>query len=341
MKQDDLEDLFKKSFKDYEAEVNPSVWKNIRVWLKWGGLAFLFNAILNKIGLNTVIAVLSSVAAVIGTVGIMTWTNKTSETTQPGAEKNTSAPKTNVVCPPVPVDSANKAKTYPLLNEHPKDNSKTDLNDKGQKTNDEQKKELKPANTGVEPNKKDKKKIESVIAKFSEEPIASISASPVGGTVPLIVNLTNTGTGKTNKWTFSDGKKANDASNPVHVFETPGIYSVILSSVNADGKTATDSIKVEVTGNSSITSVPKEFSPNGDGKLDVFVLQSKNIAHMDAKIFDKKGTVVYKSEGIDAKWDGNDLQGNKAKEGIYFYLINAEGLDGKKYEQKGSVNLTR
>jgi gliding motility-associated-like protein len=215
------------------------------------------------------------------------------------------------------------------------------LNNRLDAAKGEQKTELNSTNTIADASKKDKKKIESVINKFSEEPIASISASPVGGTVPLIVNLTNTGTGKVNKWTFSDGKKANTASNPVHVFETPGVYSVILSSINADGKTATDSIKVEVTGNSSITSIPTEFSPNGDGVLDVFVLQSKNIAHMNAKIFDKKGTVVYKSEGIDARWDGNDLQGKKAKEGIYFYLINAEGVDGKKYEQKGSINLTR
>ena len=127
----------------------------------------------------------------------------------------------------------------------------------------------------------------------------------------------------------------------MHVFETPGIYSVVLTSTNNKGQTAIDSIKVEVTGNSSISSIPKDFSPNGDGVLDVFVFQTKNIAAMSAKIFDKKGTVVYKSESTDAKWDGKDLQGKDAKEGIYFYIINAEGVDGKKYEPKGSINLAR
>ena len=328
MKKDELEDLFKKSFDNYEADVRPGVWKNIRIGLKWGGLALLFNTILNKIGINTIIAILSSAIAVIGTVGFMTWKNNSgTETKKPVTEKTILLPTAPTVAAPAIVASDKK--------EQSKEIETTTT------TNSEQKTVSKPITTVGESSKKDKRKIESVINKFSKDPIASISASPVGGTVPLIVNLTNTGTGKINKWIFSDGKKDNDAANPVHVFETPGVYSVILNSINVDGKTATDSIKIEVTGNSSIRDIPKEFSPNGDGKVDVFVLQSKNIVHMNAKIFDNKGTIVYKSEGVGAKWDGTDLQGQKAQEGIYFYLINAEGVDGKKYEQKGSVKLIR
>ncbi len=322
MKKDELEELFKKSFDNYEAEVSPSVWKNIKIGLKWGSLALLFNTLLNKLGINIIVAVITSVVAIVGTFVVMNWTHKTPETGTSETTKTTLVQKTEVVVPPTVVAVDNK--------EQPKESISS--------TNELK---VQPTNTAAETNKKDKKNIESVINKFSEEPIASISASPVGGTVPLIVNLVNTGKGKSNKWIFSDGKKGNSESNPVHIFEAPGVYSVILSSTTADGKTATDSIKVEVTGNSSITAVPKEFSPNGDGKLDVFVLQSKNISHMAAKIFDKTGTIMYKSDGVDAKWDGNDLQGKKAQEGIYFYLINAEGVDGKKYEQKGSVNLKR
>ena len=340
MKKDELEDLFKKSFENYEAEVRPGVWKNVRIGLKWGGLALLFNTILNKIGINTVIAILSSVVAVVSTVAVMTWKNHSAETKKTITEKTIQLPNTNVA-PPAITTVDNKEQPSSLVVKQETAKAITNLNAIVKDANSEQKTKSQPAITTVESSKKDKKKIESVINKFSEEPIASISASPVGGTVPLIVNLINTGTGKENKWTFSDGKKANDASNPVHVFETPGVYSVILNSINSDGKTATDSIKIEVTGNSSITSIPKEFSPNGDGVVDVFILQSKNIKHMNAKIFDKKGIVVYQSEGIDARWDGSDLQGKPAKEGLYFYLINAEGVDGKKYEQKGSVNLKR
>lgn len=325
MKNDDIDDLFKKSFENYEAEVNPSVWKNIRISLKWGGLALLFNTLLHKIGFSTIIAILSS-AVIITTVAILNKKNKSDDVTQ-----NT---KIETQLPPAIIEKP--ASVLDTTQEKKAENGKPLSEGKNNSTE----KTAVPANT-IESSKKDNKKIESVINKFSKEPIASISASPVGGTAPLIVDLSNTGSGKTNKWTYSDGKKDKSTSNPVHVFETPGIYSVILTSTNDKGETATDSIKVEVTGNSSISSIPKDFSPNGDGVLDVFVFQTKNIAKMNAKIFDKKGTVVYTSESTDAKWDGKDLQGNDAKEGIYFYIINAEGVDGKKYEPKGSINLTR
>ena len=320
MKNDDIDDLFKKSFENYEAEVNPGVWKNIKIGLKWGSLALLFNTILHKIGFSTIIAILSS-AVVISAVALLT-KNKKEEVTQSTKTES-----------PAPVIE----KAAPLLDSSQNVQSEKPLPD----NKDNKVQQVVVAANSIVESKKDNKKIESGINKYDNEPIASISASPVGGTAPLIVDLSNTGSGKTNKWTYSDGKKDKSSSNAVHVFETPGIYSVVLTSTNNKGQTAIDSIKVEVTGNSSISSIPKDFSPNGDGVLDVFVFQTKNIAAMSAKIFDKKGTVVYKSESTDAKWDGKDLQGKDAKEGIYFYIINAEGVDGKKYEPKGSINLAR
>jgi gliding motility-associated-like protein len=121
----------------------------------------------------------------------------------------------------------------------------------------------------------------------------------------------------------------------------PGIYTIALTSTGSDGKTSTDSIKVEVTGNSSISAIPLSFSPNGDGVNDIFNFTSKHIANMSSVIFDKKGRTIYKWEGKDFKWDGNDEAGKPAKEGTYFYIINAEGVDGKKFEQKGRINLVR
>ncbi|MES2591026.1 MAG: gliding motility-associated C-terminal domain-containing protein [Bacteroidota bacterium] len=325
MENNDIEDLFKKSFKNYEPEVRPTVWKNVRIGLKWGSLAVLINTFIQKIGISTVIAVVSSLTAIIGTMLVMNWSNADSKK----QSETTTAPLINTVAEQ-PVNTSNSVSPAPL--EESK-NTTAPVADIAKET------AKAPDNAGT--SKKEQKKIESVINKFSDEPIAAISANPVSGTVPLIVDLSNTGNGKTNKWVFSDGKKANTEPNPVHVFEEAGIYTIALTSTNAEGKTAVDSIKVEVIGNSSISSIPKEFSPNGDGVLDVFAVKPKNISKMNTKIFDKKGTIVYKFEGTAAMWDGKDLQEKEAAEGIYFYMISAEGVDGKKYEQKGSINLTR
>ncbi|HET6226408.1 MAG TPA: gliding motility-associated C-terminal domain-containing protein [Bacteroidia bacterium] len=315
--ENEFEDLFKESFDDFEADVNPSVWKNIQTGLKGAGIGVLIQTIYNKIGSTTLVAAVSSVSAVIATVLVMNFTAKPKVVAVPAKEDRT------VVKP----DKASVKEIKKFLSDAKGEN--------------------KPATAVVEEVKseeaikKDKKKIQSVIKSLAEQPIASISASPVAGTVPLIVNLSNTGTGKVNKWSFGDKKKTEVGNEPVHVFETPGVYTIMLTSTNADGSIATDSIRVEATGNSSLSGIPASFSPNADGKDDEFAFLGKNMVSMEVMVFDKKGRIMYKWKGVDSKWDGKTQQGKLAQEGIYYYIINAEGTDGKKYEQKGSIKLIR
>lgn len=341
MKENDIDDLFKKSFENFEAKVKPSIWKNIQVGLKWGGVGLVVKFILNKVGTNTVVAVLSSAATVVSTVMVMNWTNNKEKAP---SDVKTVTESTVSVTKPLPAPDTDtkeeKVQNLPITQDQkivsaivpPVDNTAIE---------EKQKAESLPETDPVESVKEDKQKIKSVISSLSGQSIASISASPVGGSVPLIVSLMNTGNGNNNKWIYSDGKKENNSSNPVHVFENPGIYTVTLVSTNLEGKTAVDSIQIEVTGNSSISTIPTLFSPNGDGVADVFTFQSKNMVNMKVEIFDKKGIIFYKWSGNGGKWDGKNLKGGKAKEGTYFYIITAEGVDGKKYEQKGAINLAR
>ena len=104
------------------------------------------------------------------------------------------------------------------------------------------------------------------------------------------------------------------------------MYTILLTSTNSDGRISTDSVKVEVTGNSSIASIPASFSPNGDGIDDLFVFQSKNIVKMEVVLFDKKGTIHYNWKGIDGKWDGKNKEGKQAKEHMVDAGISAISL---------------
>jgi gliding motility-associated-like protein len=322
MKKNDIEDLFKDSFKDFEAEVSPGVWSNIQTALKGVGIGLLGKALLNKIGTNTIIAVVSSAAAVISTVVIMNLggKNQNKQTTE------TKPLPHAVIEKPKPV-KPEEIKEF-LADEQKPAASKTEIK------KPEEKAEATPHSTIK------KEKMKEVISEYSNLPVASISASPVGGTVPLVVNISNAGTGKINKWNFGDNKKET-GNNPLHVYDTPGLYTITLASTGEDGKTAYDSIKVEVYGNSSILSAPKEFTPNGDGNHDILRFNTQNITSMSVTVFDKNGTIFYKSESLDAKWDGTDLKGLKAKDGVYFFIQTAQGVDGKKYEQKGAISLKR
>jgi len=332
MEKREIEDIFKDSFEDFEPEVNPSVWKNVQTGLKGAGLGVLAKTILNKIGANAVVAVVSSAIAVVSTVVVMNWTGNSKGA---GVAKKTLNPKKiTVESPkPVPVEAIK--------------NFLTDYNNTSKAADKTDKKEspipmlVKESLSATNLNPKDKKKLESVINKYSGEQIASIFPSTVGGPVPLIVNLINNGTGKINKWSFNDGSKSITSTNPIKVFDVPGVYTISLLSTDANGKSAVDSVKIEVTGNSSMSAFSNEFSPDGDGINDVFVFNSKNIVNYSVVIFDKKGNTVYNYTGIDGKWNGTTLKGTKAKEGIYFYILSAIGADGKKYDQSGKIKLIR
>jgi gliding motility-associated-like protein len=319
-KKDNIEDIFKDSFENFEAEVSPGIWANIQTALKGAGIGLLGKTLLNKIGTNTIVAIISSAAAVISTVVVMNWgsNHKKIDKTQ----------KNIVVENPKP---ANLEEIKQFLSEEKKDiNSAQPSNAKSET----------PPSKDQYTTAIKKEKINALINEYSASPIAVIAANPVGGTVPLVINLSNSGTGKINKWNFGDGQKETSA-NPVHVYDVPGLYTIALSSTNSDGTIAYDSVKVEVTGNSSLASMPTSFSPNGDGDKDFFVFKSNNIVNMSAIVFDKNGKTVYIWDQAHNKWDGKDLKGKKVKEGVYFYFQTAEGVDGKKYEQKGTINLTR
>jgi gliding motility-associated-like protein len=332
-KENKFEDIFKDSFEEFEPEVNPSVWKNIQTGLKGAGIGVLIKGLINKLGSNAVVAIVSSAATVLGTVVVMNWTGSAEK---PKEETNTTTPK-------VKIETSPPAKVEEIKDFLSDKNAVTNKKETAAKEENTAVKEVEAAKNTVV--KKDKKELESVINSLSGQTIASISASNVGGAVPLIVSVSNDGSGKINKWDFGDGKKESGA-NPVHVYDVPGIYTISLTSISADGKTATDEITVEVTGNSSILNSMDEisFSPNGDTIQDICRFQSKNIIDMSVVIFDKQSTIVKSintKNGVEGQWDGKDMKGKPAKEGTYFYILNALGADGKKYNKKGKINLTR
>lgn len=321
MKDNDIEDLFKQSFDNYEPEVKPKVWKNIRVGLKWGGLAFVINAFINKLGTATIITIVAVAStAIIGAITYFNWgnsdkQNKTAETkiNAPIAETKIAEETSGTVAENIPSNEV-------VVTEN-------NLSETALSTTPNTAKTIK------------EKKVSTIVEnKSANESLASISASVITGTAPLIVDLLNSGTGKVNKWFFNDGKGIINSSNTTHIFEAPGSYTVLLSSKDASGKEDTDTLNIEVTG--EMPSI-KEFSPNGDGVTDLFILQSKNIASMNAKIYDQAALVVYKSEGTVTQWDGKNLKGEDAAAGTYFYSVQAQGVNGKKYDVKGAVKLKR
>jgi PKD repeat protein len=80
-------------------------------------------------------------------------------------------------------------------------------------------------------------------------PTADFDASPSAGTAPLSVAFSDLSTGPPASWLWDFGDGAtSSAQHPVHVYTTPGLYSVTLTASNAGGSdtfTRTDLIAVQ------------------------------------------------------------------------------------------------
>jgi gliding motility-associated-like protein len=95
----------------------------------------------------------------------------------------------------------------------------------------------------------------------------------------------------------------------------------------ASGKTLTDQIFI-----------PNSFTPNGDGKNDVFRPYGNVITAMEMKIFNQWGELICESRDISAGWDGTQ-KGKLQPVGVYTYVIRLVLTDGSEITRKGSVHL--
>ena len=58
-------------------------------------------------------------------------------------------------------------------------------------------------------------------------------------------------------------------------------------------------------------------------------------------IFNRWGQKVYGLTGPNQWWDGKLNNEHDATEGTYYYMLTAEGNDGKKYTYQGSLTLVK
>lgn len=90
--------------------------------------------------------------------------------------------------------------------------------------------------------------------------------------------------------------------------------------------------------------MPTVFSPNGDGKNDLFhpVVSGEPVKVRYFQVYDRWGKMVWKAGSNDPAegWDGT-YAGTPAELGTYFYFINIETATGETFQQKGDVSLIR
>ena len=87
--------------------------------------------------------------------------------------------------------------------------------------------------------------------------------------------------------------------------------------------------------------VPNVFTPDGDGINDKFMAVYSSVKTFKMVIFNRWGRKVFQTTNPGEAWDGK-IGGKKAAEGVYFYVITAEGFNkGEHRKLEGPVHLLR
>jgi gliding motility-associated-like protein len=87
--------------------------------------------------------------------------------------------------------------------------------------------------------------------------------------------------------------------------------------------------------------VPSAFSPNGDGKNDVFhIIHVKYHKLLEFRVFNRWGQEVFNTQDPNNGWDGT-CNGQLCDIGTYHYLIRVVTADGKELTDVGDITLVR
>lgn len=100
-----------------------------------------------------------------------------------------------------------------------------------------------------------------------------------------------------------------------------------------------DSIQVGETVCTSILYMPNVFTPDNDGANDQFFpLMSGIIQAIDIVIYNRWGILIFSSDDVNFKWDGN-INGKPASDGVYYWILNY--VDDKGASKKLTGTVTR
>ena len=126
--------------------------------------------------------------------------------------------------------------------------------------------------------------------------------------------------------------------NPVAAPTEPTMYYV--QGLGENGCRNVDSIKIDIDYRDNLF-VPSAFTPNGDGKNDVFRVTNITFQNLqEFRVFNRWGQEIFSTTDHRKGWDGS-WKGVPQDMGAYQYLIRVAYPDGLIETYKGDVTLVR
>ena len=118
-----------------------------------------------------------------------------------------------------------------------------------------------------------------------------------------------------------------------------GVYKVTVTN-NCGSASAQKS--VELYANECALWIPTGFSPNGDGKNDIFrVISYCPVNNFSIHVFNRWGEIVYESNDITLGWDGTFKERPAPLDVYVYYIEYLNYCKGAMDKRAGNVTLLR
>lgn len=170
----------------------------------------------------------------------------------------------------------------------------------------------------------------------------------IGGSAPAEIHFYGYGNEPTAHyytWLIYKDSNENDAiarytdKDIKYTFNESGKYNVKLEVADRNSM-CSDTTSVEFSISVSKLEIPNYFSPGDENGLKEFKVTYKSLVKFKCTIFNRWGNKLYEWTDPSQGWDGKH-NGRYVNTGVYFYVIVAEGSEGKKWKEAGDINVLR
>ncbi|HWY98178.1 MAG TPA: PKD domain-containing protein, partial [Bacteroidia bacterium] len=140
-------------------------------------------------------------------------------------------------------------------------------------------------------------------------------------------------------WTPTTGLSNANVFNPLASPDTSTTY--IVKATDVFGCSNSDTMKVFVVAGNTVWA-PSAFTPNGDGKDDIFYIHGNNISHFEMGVYNRWGEQIFYTQDINQGWDGRrQVTREEEPNGAYVYYVRGTSPTGQSISINGMVNLIR
>ena len=142
-------------------------------------------------------------------------------------------------------------------------------------------------------------------------------------------------------WDFGDNRTLSTDINPMYVYGDTGTYQIVMTATSEHQCSDTAYGEVHVSGAVTVY-IPNAFTPNSDGRNELFSVSGIGYTELQMIIFDRWGNMLFNQTSSNPGWNGMNMFNNSmCQQGVYVYKVIVKNIFNKQQEFKGTVSLLR